>query len=52
MSVTANNPAGGRIVLLASPRSFCAGVERAIAIVEQLLDQRGGPIGSSCVATW
>jgi 4-hydroxy-3-methylbut-2-enyl diphosphate reductase len=31
-------------VLLAAPRSFCAGVERAIAIVEQLLDQRGGPI--------
>lgn len=33
-----------RTVLLASPRSFCAGVERAIAIVEQLLDLRGGPI--------
>ncbi|MBV8995524.1 MAG: 4-hydroxy-3-methylbut-2-enyl diphosphate reductase [Pseudonocardiales bacterium] len=31
-------------VLLASPRSFCAGVERAIAVVEQLLQQRGGPI--------
>jgi 4-hydroxy-3-methylbut-2-enyl diphosphate reductase len=31
-------------VLLASPRSFCAGVERAIAIVEQLLEARGGPI--------
>ena len=31
-------------VLLASPRSFCAGVERAIAVVKQLLDQRGGPI--------
>jgi 4-hydroxy-3-methylbut-2-enyl diphosphate reductase len=31
-------------VLLASPRSFCAGVERAIAVVERLLDQRGGPI--------
>jgi hypothetical protein len=27
-------------VLLASPRSFCAGVERAIAVVEQLLEQR------------
>ncbi|MGI5506894.1 4-hydroxy-3-methylbut-2-enyl diphosphate reductase [Lentzea sp. CA-135723] len=33
-----------RSVLLASPRSFCAGVERAIEIVERLLDQRGGPI--------
>jgi 4-hydroxy-3-methylbut-2-enyl diphosphate reductase len=31
-------------VLLASPRSFCAGVERAIAVVEQLLQTRGGPI--------
>lgn len=33
-----------RSVLLASPRSFCAGVERAVEIVERLLDQRGGPI--------
>jgi len=33
-----------RTVLLASPRSFCAGVERAIAAVEQLLADRGGPI--------
>ncbi|HET9257497.1 MAG TPA: 4-hydroxy-3-methylbut-2-enyl diphosphate reductase [Pseudonocardiaceae bacterium] len=31
-------------VLLASPRSFCAGVERAIAVVERLLQTRGGPI--------
>jgi 4-hydroxy-3-methylbut-2-enyl diphosphate reductase len=31
-------------VLLASPRSFCAGVERAIAVVEHLLEARGGPI--------
>lgn len=40
MPVTANNSAGPRTVLLAAPRSFCAGVERAIAIaiVEQLLD--------------
>ncbi len=44
MSITANSPAGARTVLLASPRSFCAGVDRAIAVVEQLLDQRGGPI--------
>jgi 4-hydroxy-3-methylbut-2-en-1-yl diphosphate reductase len=45
MSVTVNNAASGRrTVLLASPRSFCAGVERAIAVVEQLLDQRGSPI--------
>jgi 4-hydroxy-3-methylbut-2-en-1-yl diphosphate reductase len=44
MSETARNLAGARTVLLASPRSFCAGVERAIAVVEQLLDQRGGPV--------
>ncbi|MGH4010872.1 MAG: 4-hydroxy-3-methylbut-2-enyl diphosphate reductase [Pseudonocardiaceae bacterium] len=44
MSGTTSNPTQARTVLLASPRSFCAGVERAIAVVEQLLDQRGGPI--------
>jgi 4-hydroxy-3-methylbut-2-en-1-yl diphosphate reductase len=33
-----------RTVLLAGPRSFCAGVERAIEIVEQLLDQHGPPV--------
>jgi 4-hydroxy-3-methylbut-2-enyl diphosphate reductase len=33
-----------RRVLLAAPRSFCAGVERAIEVVERLLDQRGGPV--------
>ena len=31
-------------VLLANPRGFCAGVERAIVIVEQALDRFGGPI--------
>jgi len=35
---------GPRTVLLASPRSFCAGVERAIEIVERALEQRGAPI--------
>ncbi|WBQ08131.1 4-hydroxy-3-methylbut-2-enyl diphosphate reductase [Kribbella sp. CA-293567] len=33
-----------RTILLASPRSFCAGVERAIEVVEQLLVQRGRPV--------
>jgi 4-hydroxy-3-methylbut-2-enyl diphosphate reductase len=33
-----------RTILLASPRSFCAGVERAIEIVERLLASRTGPI--------
>jgi 4-hydroxy-3-methylbut-2-enyl diphosphate reductase len=31
-------------VLLAAPRSFCAGVDRAIEIVERLLAQHGPPI--------
>ena len=33
-----------RTVLLASPRSFCAGVERAIEIVERALEQHEPPI--------
>ncbi|MGH3473181.1 MAG: 4-hydroxy-3-methylbut-2-enyl diphosphate reductase [Nocardioidaceae bacterium] len=35
---------GPRTVLLAGPRSFCAGVERAIEVVERALEQRGAPI--------
>ena len=31
-------------ILLASPRSFCAGVERAILIVEKALDNYGPPV--------
>jgi 4-hydroxy-3-methylbut-2-enyl diphosphate reductase len=31
-------------VLLATPRGFCAGVDRAIAIVEQALAKYGAPI--------
>jgi 4-hydroxy-3-methylbut-2-enyl diphosphate reductase len=31
-------------VLLAGPRSFCAGVDRAIEIVELALQQRGAPV--------
>ncbi|MGH8876704.1 MAG: 4-hydroxy-3-methylbut-2-enyl diphosphate reductase, partial [Stackebrandtia sp.] len=33
-----------RTVLLASPRSFCAGVERAIETVELALKQYGAPV--------
>jgi 4-hydroxy-3-methylbut-2-en-1-yl diphosphate reductase len=33
-----------REVLLASPRSFCAGVERAIEVVERALDRHDGPV--------
>ncbi|HEY2508350.1 MAG TPA: 4-hydroxy-3-methylbut-2-enyl diphosphate reductase [Streptosporangiaceae bacterium] len=35
---------GPRRVLLASPRSFCAGVERAIEIVELAIEQHGTPV--------
>ena len=31
-------------ILLASPRGFCAGVERAIEIVEKALDKYGSPV--------
>ncbi len=31
-------------ILLATPRGFCAGVERAIAIVERALEKYGAPI--------
>src|SRR6266702_1870950 len=33
-----------RRVLLAGPRSFCAGVDRAIEIVERALELRGAPV--------
>ena len=33
-----------RTILLAGPRSFCAGVERAIDIVDKLLVDRDGPV--------
>ena len=35
---------GPRQVLLAGPRSFCAGVERAIEIVERALELQGEPV--------
>jgi 4-hydroxy-3-methylbut-2-enyl diphosphate reductase len=36
--------AGPRTVLLAQPRSFCAGVDRAIMTVERLLELSRGPV--------
>jgi 4-hydroxy-3-methylbut-2-enyl diphosphate reductase len=33
-----------RTILLASPRSFCAGVDRAIEVVEHALEGRDGPV--------
>jgi 4-hydroxy-3-methylbut-2-enyl diphosphate reductase len=35
---------GSRRIVLAAPRSFCAGVERAIEIVERALDRHGPPV--------
>jgi 4-hydroxy-3-methylbut-2-enyl diphosphate reductase len=35
---------GPTTVLLAAPRSFCAGVERAVEIVEKVLEQRPHPV--------
>ena len=32
------------IVLLAAPRGYCAGVERAVDAVERALDRHGGPV--------
>ena len=31
-------------IILANPRGFCAGVDRAIEIVERALEQYGAPI--------
>jgi 4-hydroxy-3-methylbut-2-enyl diphosphate reductase len=38
------NACAEREVLLAGPRSFCAGVERAIEIVERVLEKQGAPV--------
>jgi len=35
---------GPREVLLASPRASCAGVERAVEVVERALESRGAPV--------
>ena len=35
---------GRRRVLLAAPRSFCAGVERAISVVERAIERYGAPV--------
>src|SRR5436190_1544065 len=35
---------GRRVVLLAAPRGYCAGVERAVEAVERALDKHGAPV--------
>ena len=37
-------PSGAKRVLLAKPRGYCAGVDRAVEAVEQALDQHGAPV--------
>jgi 4-hydroxy-3-methylbut-2-en-1-yl diphosphate reductase len=44
MSQNQTNPSLVTSVLLANPRGFCAGVDRAIIIVEQALEKFGAPI--------
>lgn len=39
-----NSPKAPLKILLAAPRGFCAGVDRAIQIVEQALDRFGAPV--------
>jgi len=36
--------AGGKRVLLAAPRGYCAGVDRAVIAVEKALEQYGAPV--------
>ena len=35
---------GGKHILLATPRGYCAGVDRAVLAVEKALEQSEGPI--------
>src|SRR4051812_31190855 len=37
-------PDAGGVVVLAEPRGFCAGVRRAIGVVEAALDRHGPPV--------
>lgn len=39
-----SEPVKKRTVLLANPRGFCAGVQRAIDVVEQALQRHGAPV--------
>ena len=37
-------PPTGRRVLLAEPRGYCAGVDRAVETVERALEKHGAPV--------
>ncbi|MFL6063612.1 MAG: 4-hydroxy-3-methylbut-2-enyl diphosphate reductase [Friedmanniella sp.] len=39
-----SGPDGGKQVLLAAPRGYCAGVDRAVVTVEKALDTYGAPV--------
>ncbi len=41
---SATGPEGERKILLAAPRGWCAGVERAVEIVERTLERHGAPV--------
>jgi 4-hydroxy-3-methylbut-2-enyl diphosphate reductase len=43
-TATSDNPSVGKKVLLASPRGYCAGVDRAVIAVEKALDHYGAPV--------
>ncbi|WP_037068942.1 4-hydroxy-3-methylbut-2-enyl diphosphate reductase [Pseudonocardia acaciae] len=42
--MTARSAHGTKRVLLASPRGYCAGVDRAVIAVEKALEQHGAPV--------
>jgi len=44
MSEAASPPGPAKRVLLAKPRGYCAGVDRAVQTVEQALDHYGAPV--------
>src|SRR5947207_11806579 len=39
-----NDRPNRRVVLLAAPRGYCAGVDRAVEAVERALDKHGPPV--------
>lgn len=41
---SAGSPAAGKRVLLAEPRGYCAGVDRAVETVEKALEKHGAPL--------
>src|SRR5271165_3627879 len=44
MEAGSSAPGKPELILLANPRGFCAGVDRAIEIVDELLELNGPPL--------